>query len=114
VTTPPKRYYEQTWFRFDSTSIRKNAPQKPGIFMIRIARAILVAAETSALRKALLEALPPLGSDLRLSRNIAERIDRAPAASLDFSFLIIDDTQEREALAARLITAYSPASNNWA
>ena len=114
MTTRPKRYYEQTWFRFGSTSIRKNAPQKPGIFMIRIAREILVVDETSALRKALLEALPPLGSNLRLSRNIAERIDEAPATSLDFSFLIVDDTQEREALAARLITAYSPPSNDWA
>ena len=64
----------------------------------------------SNLRQALLDALPPLGPNLQISKNVVAGVK---ANQLTFSYRIVPDEKEREETAISLIAAFQPDSNTW-
>lgn len=109
----------QKWYRFESTNIHA-VPEDGGIYVIRRRwydrglgknkERILVIEETSNLRQALLDALPPLGPNLRISQNLAAGVQ---TGQLSFSYRVATDEEERKQTANSLIVAFEPDSNKW-
>ena len=109
----------QKWYTFESATIHV-VPEKEGIYVIRRRwyssaegshkEEILVIEEASNLRQALLDALPPLGPNLRISTNLVTAVRDK---QLSFSYRIVPDKQEREKIAKSLVGAFQPASNKW-
>ena len=102
--------FEQTWFRFDAATIRDKAPNEPGVYVIRDPQEReypIVIAAAEDLQQALLDVLPPLGSNVRFSTRIA----KLPLGRLQYSFRVVLDKKKREELANLLVVRFEPASN---
>ena len=109
----------QKWYKFESASIHA-VPEDGGIYVIRRRwydrgqqehreRNVVIKA-ASNLRQALLDALPPLGPNLQISRHLVAWVK---AGQLSFSYRVVTNEKEREETANSLIAAFEPDSNQW-